>query len=72
VQPVVAHVEDVLELTAGLDLPGDLQLGVIELHEIGRVVVGRIADHSSVAHVEFVQVRQIPTRECGSHVRATA
>ena len=56
VLPVVAEIEDVFELLAGVDLARDFELGVVVPHKVGLVGVVGVADHSSVGEFELVQV----------------
>ena len=60
---MVAEIEDVRELLAGLDLFGDLQLGVIEPHQLWGEFIVRIANPAAIAQLEGMQMRQIPPRE---------
>ena len=53
---MIAEIEDVLELLTRLDLAGDLQLGVIEPHQLRAERVVGIADPPSVGELELVQV----------------
>jgi hypothetical protein len=65
VAPVIAEIEDVLELVTRLDLPGDLQLRVVKPHHVGlERVVGK-ADQTPVGQGKTVQMRQIPPSERG-------
>lgn len=61
--PVIAEIEDVLELLTRLDLFSDLQLGMVQPHQFGRERVIRVADQPAIAQLEVVQVREIPPRE---------
>jgi hypothetical protein len=57
--PVVAEVEHVAELFAGIQLARDLERGVILPDQIRRIVVAREADAPPAGKLEFVQVREI-------------
>ena len=61
--PVIAEIEDVLELLARLDLFGDLQLGMVQPDQFGRERVVRVANQPAITQLEVVQMREIPARE---------
>lgn len=63
--PVVAEVEDELELVARAQLLRDLELRLVLPLEVGRVLVARKADPAPVRKLELVQVREIPASEGG-------
>src|ERR1700728_174175 len=65
VLPVIAEIEDVLELLARLDLFGDPQLGVVQPDQFGRERVVRVANQPTITQLEGMQMREIPPREPG-------